>query len=610
MANPFTTIITFTTKVKQKGQADIVIPAKIDLTLLLADLNMPQAYVILNKATVSYKTIQLTLQGKAENFQNPHVNITGTLTGVNNEIFADFLPDLPNFSLPTIDLVFAAKADLEKSTAQLTQAAVKLKDSSISVSGPINWGGETTTYTLSGNTLVNLEQAVEMTDAVDIRPTGTVSGPFKLTDKNNYQDISGTFHLKDVSLVYDPFTLTQANGTVQMKSLEDISASNLTGLLNGENLTLSFAYKQLQNISSYVLDADLAKLKLDHFSSDTSAEQTPSQESQNSTTEETTPTQEPEAVFNLKTNLKIGEVTIPYMHSNGFTLQSDLTGLSSSMRQANGKVSFSLQPGSITDVDKVIKENKIVRLILLPFGIINSVANKLNISLFDATSSARKGEISFSSGEGEYVFNNGLMTVNQTSFVSDLTNLKGSGTIDFPNDKLDMKVSATLLTKQTPIVIKIGGTLDNPSGKLDVLNTVGSVVGGLLNYKTATGLATGSVKTAGSVAGGAVKTTTQAAEATLKTTSQAAKATVKAIGSLFKKKEDSAEDTEVAAQDDSTAAETPQTSAEETQVAAEDTQATAEETAPASTQEQTTTPAETEAPSSEPDSSQTAQAES
>ena len=548
LTDPFTALISFTANIKQKKQADIVVPMKIDLTLNLAGLNMPQAYVELTKATAFYKEVQLSLTGKVENFQNPDLNITGSVKGITHEAFTDFLPDLPEFSLPTLYLALAVKADLDHSAAQLTDFAIQLEDSSLFVQGPLDWSDDTFRYTLTGKTNLDLEQAVKMASNVDVRPAGTLSGSFKMTDKNDGQDVSGNFQLKDISLIYPPFTLTHTNANIKVTSLQDISVDNLTGLLNGEKLTLNFSYKQPKQIPNYVINATLAKLKLASFSAEEPAkEEDTSAKTDSQAAETTAPTAaaqetaagEPETPFNLKANLKIGEINIPYLRSEGFTLQADLTRMSSSMKNANGKISFALQPGAITDMDTILKGNKIIRFILLPFGIINSVSKKLNISLFDATSSVGKGEIALTSGEGEYVFTNGLMTINNTSFVSKLTDIKGTGTIDFPNDKLDMKVSATLLTKQTPVVIKIGGSLDNPSGKLDVLNTLGGVVGGILNYKTATGLAGGSVKTAGNVATGAVKTTTQAAETTLKNTTQAAKATVQAIGGLFKKKKDS-----------------------------------------------------------------------
>jgi hypothetical protein len=126
------------------------------------------------------------------------------------------------------------------------------------------------------------------------------------------------------------------------------------------------------------------------------------------------------------------------------------------MKKTNGTVSFTLQPGAITNLDSFVKQSKTARLLLLPLKVIHSVAGKLNINLFDASANARKGEIAFTSGDGLYTFTNGKMAITKTSFVSDLTNLNGSGTVDFNTNALDMKVSATLVTKQTPLIIKIG----------------------------------------------------------------------------------------------------------------------------------------------------------
>ena len=552
LANPFTAVITFTTQIKQKHAADIILPAELDLTVFLADLNMPQAYVSINKATASYKTVQLALNGKLEDFNNPVFSVEGTITGVNNTVFSDILPNLPNFTLPTITLALDVNSNLDESSAQIERAEIRLQDSHISTSGPITWGGKQPTYNLSGKVDINIEQAVQMTDTVDVRPTGTISGPFKATDKKDYQDVNGTLQLKNVSLIYDPFTLSKANGTIRINSLQNISSDNLTGLLNGEKLNVSFSYKEMKDIPTITLKGQLDKLHLTSFSGSENNSAEPEQTQENAPESGET-SSEPETFMNLKIDLQIGEITIPYFRTNGLTLNADLTRFSTAMTKTGGTASFSLEPGAITDMDTLLKGNKIVRFILLPLGIINSVAKKLNISLFEATSNARKGEIAFSSGEGEYTFTNGLMTIDHTSFISDLTNLKGTGSINFPANTLDMKVSASLLTKQTPIVIKIGGTLDNPSGKLDVLNTVTSVVGGLLNYKTTKGLATGTVKTAGNVAKGTVKTAGNVATGAAKTTGKAAGTvvktgtdaigeTVKAIGGLFKKKKDDSEE--------------------------------------------------------------------
>ena len=264
-------------------------------------------------------------------------------------------------------------------------------------------------------------------------------------------------------------------------------------------------------------------------------------------------------MMNVKADIKVGPISVPYFRADGFALKANLTGVSESMQKANGQVSFNLQPGAITNLDSFVKENKIVKILLLPISIVRKVAGVLNIDLFPAENNAQKGEIAFTSGEGAYTFVNGLMRVDKTTFDSKLTNLVGSGNIDFKTAALDMKVSATLLTSQTPVVIKIGGTMDNPSGKLDVVNTVGSLVGGILNYKTPGKVVSGTANLAGDVATGAVKTTGKVANTAVKTgadvtkgaanvatdtvkgTVNVAKDALKGIGSLFKKSDSSEE---------------------------------------------------------------------
>ena len=201
------------------------------------------------------------------------------------------------------------------------------------------------------------------------------------------------------------------------------------------------------------------------------------------------------------------------------------------MQKTNGTVEFAFQPGAITDMDKLVKQSKIARIILLPLNLLNKVGNKLNVHLFEATTQAGKGEIAMTKAAGHYTFTNGLMNIDQTVFESSLTNINASGTVNFATNDLNMKASATLVTKQTPLIIKITGTMDNPSGKVDVLNTVTSVVGGILSYKTAKGAVKGTAGAAGSVTKGALQTTAGAAT----NVKDAAKDAAKAIGNLFKK---------------------------------------------------------------------------
>jgi len=543
LEQPFAAAIQFTTAFKQAADMPVMsIPVKLDATVFLAKLDLSKAYVTINKITAAYKTVQLYLQGKIEDFTTLHINISGSLKGINNTVFEEIAPDLPHFELPSLALAFHATVDTDNSAADITNAAITTQGNELNVSGNINWSGTEPVYTLYAKLHADLAQLVQMTDTIDFSPTGLLDTTLKATEKNDGKDVSGTATISNLSALYDPLKITETNGTITLASLDDISSKNITGRLNGEQFETSFSYKNIKDVMNIIFKLNLDKLVMSSFPG--SADNAASAQDTEGQEESQTPTGAPATAdtlnMNITADINLGGIEIPYLRSEGFTAHAALTGFSESMKNTNGEISFLLKPGSITDLDTFVKRSKAARLLLLPLKILHGVAKKLNIDLFSASTSARKGEIAYTSGEGVYTFTNGVMQLTKTSFVSSLTDIKGTGTVNFNSNALDMKVSATLLTKQTPIIIKIGGTMDNPSGKLDVLNTVTSVVGGVISLKTAKGLVTGTKSTATNVVSGVTTTGTHAVGSTVSTATDATKATVKAIGSLFKKKKEDA----------------------------------------------------------------------
>ncbi len=565
MAEPFDVNINFTTAFQQKNGPAVSVPLNIALRVFLANLDMANAYVTVNDISASYKTVKFQLTGGVRDFTAPQMDLSGTLSGINNQIFSDFLPDLPNFALPVINMTVKAAANLANSTATISEAKLSVMNSALSAYGTVGWNGPAPTYAMNANLTTDLGEIVQMTDTVaGFKPAGVITGAFKATDKNNGQDVSGTVTFKNISAMYDPFTVSELNGTVTIASLDNISTNLITGLLNGEKFTTSLSYQNIKDVMNIVLNLDLAKFTMPALPASTTQTTVPADQTATTETAATAPaaakTSGPEMLMNIKANVNVGPIDVPYFRADGFSLTANLTDVSETMTKANGQVSFKLQPGAITDLDTFVKDNKIVKILLLPITIVRRVAAALNVELFPVQENTHKGEIAYTNGEGVYTFTNGVMNIDKTVFNSQVTDINGSGTINFFTQALDMKVSATILTSQTPVVIKIGGTMDNPSGKLDVLSTVGSVVGGILNYKTpgkvvsgtasaATSVATGAVKTTGQVASTAVKagvdvtkTAATAAKDTVTGTVNAAKDALKGLGSIFKKSDSSSEE--------------------------------------------------------------------
>lgn len=551
MQNPFEVKINFTTDYQEKNGPAVSLPVKIDVLASLENMDLQKAYATVKNIGVTYKTIKLNLWGGVKNFEKPEAEISGKISGISNKTFADFLPDLPVFALPEINVNSKISADLDKSSATVRSFALSIMDSAVTGAGTANWGGPALTYSGKADIHLMLGQISQITAMLDAYGLdGQIKGSVNATSKNNGKDITGQVTLENLTVKYEPVVASNINGVIKINSADNVQCDSLKGLLNGEVFTSSFSYLNVKDVMNLVFNLDLSKLTLSSFPSSVDENRA---EAGDQPAAQPAASAGPETFMNVKANVKIGPINVPYFEADGFSVNADLKNVSASMVKTSGAVTFSLKPGAIKDLDLFVKESKIVKIILLPISIVKKVAAALNVDIFPQENAADKGKIKYTSAEGAYTFTNGVMKIDKTNFTSKLTNLNADGTANFKDGALDMKVSATVLTSQTPIVIKIGGTMDNPSGKLDVLNTVGSLVGGILNYKTpgkviqgtadaAGAVATGAVKTTGKVAGTAVKTGVDVGKTavnvgtdTVKGTVNVAKDALKGIGSLFKK---------------------------------------------------------------------------
>ncbi len=475
---PFDFSLSFTTDYQDAAGLSVSVPFDMKLQADLAGMDMNKAQAVLEKLTLNYKNILFSLSGSAKNFNAPVIDMTGKISGVSNTALADILPNLPAFVLPDIRFAASAEADLAASSAVIKQASLSLSDSALSVAGHAAWGEEAPTYAMQANININLQQVAQMAQMLaGYSIGGKIAGSLTATDKNNGQDVRGTISLDKLTVQYDPLTMADLTGDIVIKSLADISCQNMTGLLNDEKFTSSFAYKNLGSVLDILFNFDLAKFTLASLPSfDSGSAQTESAQSSTSLASSGA-----DMLFNVKANVSVGEITVPFFTTKGISLNADLRQASPTMKNASGSVSFHLKEGAVTDLDQFVRGNRIVKIIMLPLTLIKNVGDKLGVDIFPVQDPQDKGKIKFASGSGNYRFTNGLMTVQETHFDSDLSKVNASGSINFKTEALDMGVSATLLQSSTPIVFKIGGTLTEPSGKLDVAGTATSLIKGFLS---------------------------------------------------------------------------------------------------------------------------------
>ena len=533
LVNPFDVKLNFSVDY-QDPEKTFNLPIKSKLTVHLANLDNEQAYVTLQNLQTEYKQITVDLKGGIKNFNQPILNLQGAISGISSDALSEVAPDLPHFALPDIAFNIDAETDLDKSTAHLTQAKLSVADSFLTVNGQTGWGEKDATYNLKTDLNLDLSQLGSMSKLLDgYGMGGKIVAQLTATDKNNGQDVKGNIVLKQVAVQYPPISVTDFSGDIVLVSLANISSKALTGKLNNEPFSASFAYKNLGKVIDLVFNADLTKLTIADWQGE------PETDSAKETPAATQEQNGPETLFNLRANVNIGPIEVPYLSSNGAKLTANLKNASGSMKQANGTVNFNFEEGSLNDLFTSIQDNKIIRIIFLPLKLVQKVTSTLGVNIFPVKEEKDKGKIKIKDASGTYVFTDGVMNLQETHLDSALSNITATGNINFKTEALDMRVKASVLTSQTPIVVKIGGTMSNPSGKLDITQTAVSLVTGIVNYKTPGAVAGSAVGAASSVANTGVDT--------VKSTVNTAASAVKSIGSLFKKsnteKESSAQDT-------------------------------------------------------------------
>lgn len=509
---PFQAALALTATLTPQTGPAIEVPLEAQATVFLAGLDLPKASAQITAFQARYKNAVLNLQGQAENFTSPAISLSGTLSGVDGQTLADFAPGLAQFSMPALSFDARLNTQLDTSSATVEKAALTVGNSSLSAAGNLSWQSAFS-YRLSGQLSADLAQLLQISGGDNTwAPQGVIDGTFTATEQKDFTDINSVLKLKNVRLVFEPWDLSDVNGTLRLASLDNLTLSPLTGKLNGEDFSASFAYKQAQQVTDLNVNLDLSKLTLTSFgTSETTADTSAAEPAQSAPATSASNTQR----TNIKASVKVGGISVPYFRSNGLNLTANLTNLTDAMTQADGTVTFAFEPGAITNLNSLIGQNKWVKILFLPLTVVRSVSGALKLDLFP--SEADGGSIAFTQAQGAYTFTNGVMNVDETVFKSTVTTLNAGGTVDFPQNALSMRATATLLTQAAPVVIKITGTPADPKGKLDVVNTIGSVVGGILSGKSEAAVAQ------------------EGQQAVSDTVTEAAN-TIKQIGNLFKKK--------------------------------------------------------------------------
>ncbi len=478
------------------GKMNAEVPLKANFSTNLAGLELDKASAVLKSMTAEYKSMKVAFSGNAKNFMNPQLDVKGTISGINNTMLKDFAPDLPVFTLPDINFSTQTNVDMDKSSADVKSFKTNVRSSTVDASGTASWA-KNVAYNFKVNFHLVLKELGEVApDTLKSFNISDLAGNIDgvMTVKTN--DVKGTLTLKDTGLAYKPVAeLKNLNGKIELLAMNNIKSTGLKGVFNEGNFDTDFSFKELKkDLYDVVFNLNMDKLNIKELPKTSGEPAAPVQQPSASATK---PAPGVGPFFNIKAAAKTGPITVPYFVGNGALVSANLTNVDATLHNITGSAQFNVEKSTITDMDELIKSNKIAKVAFTVLNIVKKVTGNLKLDIFAAKEESGARGVQISSMTGAYDFNDGLMTIKDTSINADLSTIKAGGTADFKTEKLAMNASATI-AKQ-PVKIKITGTISEPKGSLDVVSTAVGIVPGVA------GVGKDTVKDVANTAKGAVK---------------------------------------------------------------------------------------------------------
>lgn len=498
----------------------------------LSNFNMQEASAQISSFTVSYKNAALNLQGSADNFEAPSFSFDGSIKGIDSNFMSEFASGpLTPFALPQVNMSINGSSDIDKSFLKLANATASVGSSYISAAGSLDYSTPQLKYNASLKTNLKLKEisdiAKETLSAFKLQ--GVVDGYVNASGAGKKHNAQGSFTFKDIGALVLGKELKNLNGGIMIAGINDIKTNNLRGIFNNSAFSMFFSYLRPSEAADINFVFNMDKFTLEDINFDTLFDKAPKEKSAKPKGEEkSVPQEKPEdksaledqtprtIPMNINASITVKTIANNIFSTEDLVIKANVKNVDNKFDRAIGQITFSSQNGEIKDINKLMSSSVVLKVIFTSVRVIQKAFNVLRLDKMTLGNDT----IRYSLIEGAYGVADGTVTIEKSDIYSDLTTVKSVGTIDLLTEKLNMTVNSHFgkVTEGSgfkPVVIKIGGTLSDPSFKVDIASTVTSLI-----------------NVPGQVVRGGVKIST----ATVSGVGEAAESIVKGIAGLFHKK--------------------------------------------------------------------------
>ncbi len=517
------------TAVITKGKISNFENPQIDLKTKISDLSSQTIKPFVAGNTVNGKAVLGAAEGTVQKDASSSAATAGT--------------GIPDFFISEINTDTSLKLNLKKNLADIKKFNINIFDSNIESNGKIDFAKDLK-YDINLTIKLVLDKLALITDMVKVySPAGEIDAWLNITSSENI--IKGNVSLADVAAFLPQFgTISEINTAAEIKSFSDIELPSLTGKINSYPFKSSALYriesdgghikfnfyadrvygkmtkeyerslnkKQEQNDKEKNSQKISKEAKIDKRAEDKNAAGNKNvADSKNADGSSKFPPLRVEADFKVK------DMNVPYFMGKNIDFTVDMHNVTPELDDIEGNITLTTADGTIKDIYKLTEANAVAKGVFLSLKIVSNVINALNVldvlnSLGSAVFSSKKdnnnteisdddahdrkqkldGKIDYISFITSMDFEQGKGVLKNCSFVSNLMSFRGTGSIDFRKDLVNMSVNAAPGRHEEksgimPLKIKIKGTTDNPEGSMSVLGSVTSLVGDTLTKNVVSG---------------------------------------------------------------------------------------------------------------------------
>ena len=466
----------------------------------LAMTNWHNAFAEIDQLTVERGGTLLKINGSVTDFISPNIQISAQSDNFSSEALNGIF-NTPAFYLGDAGLELNAAYNPSLGKIIFNSFNVSALNSSISGKGGIILDDKPS-YSLDikiALALAGFSKAISVLGEYLL--DGFVSASLKLSGG----DIRGRLSTQNLGFFYDGAgTFSDVNAITEIKTLKNITINNLSGRLNGNAFKTALTYLDNgQNADvNFNLQADKILLKQGRSSmEDSASEYDPDTEPV--LAEDSTPASDKDKGWflpplNIKGTAKVAALEAPYFNAYDVNFKADVINFKPSLAGISGHFSLNTGTGVIKDLYRLTNANALTKVLFVSLGVVSKLINSLDVlSLLNTLAAAIlpvdkqaqaletlpdkiSGSLNYDSFDMDLNFKDGVSNIKKGSFISSLISFNLEGNINFNSRAIDMALNAApgRISENgiMPLKIKVGGTIENPDGKMSMLSSATSLI--------------------------------------------------------------------------------------------------------------------------------------